>query len=88
MDGGFQVLYIEDDTLVYQRDASKEIILVVARRGTHSRAPGPVPVSNGAIPDGTEFEEIFTHQHVCVQNGNFPLPELPPGAQVWISRLR
>jgi alpha-glucosidase len=86
VDGGFQVLCIEDETLVYQRDSKYETILVVARRGTNSRPAGPITVSHGAIPDGTEFEEIFTHQHVSVQNGKFPLPELPPGAQLWISR--
>ena len=86
MDGGFQVLCVEDDTLVYQRDSDEEIILVVARRGTNPRTAGPVPVSHGAIPDGTEFEEIFTHRHVIVQQGNFPLPELLPGAQVWIAQ--
>jgi alpha-glucosidase len=88
MDGGFQVLFIEDDTLIFQRDADDEIILVVARRGTNPRPAGPIPISHGAIPDGTEFEEIFTHQRVSVQNGNFPLLVLSPSAQVWIARIR
>jgi alpha-glucosidase len=88
MDGGFQVLFIEDDTLVYQRDANEEIILVVARRGNITRPAGPIPVWHGAIPDGTEFEELFSHQHNSVRNGKFPLPELPPGAQVWVARIR
>jgi alpha-glucosidase len=86
MDGGFQVLWIEDDTLVYQRDSNEETILVVARRGIKTRPAGPIPVTHGAIPNKTEFEELFTHQRVNVQNGNFPLPALPPGAQVWIAR--
>ena len=86
MDGGFQVLWIEDDTLVYQRDSNEETILVVARRGIKTRPAGPIPVTPGAIPNRTEFEELFTHQRVNVQNGNFPLPALPPGAQVWIAR--
>ena len=86
MDGGFQVLWTENDTLVYQRDVNEETLLVVARRGTKTRPAGPVPVSHGAIPEGTEFEELFTSQRICVQNGNIPLPALPPGAQVWIAR--
>jgi alpha-glucosidase len=87
-EGGFQVLFTEEDTLVYQRDADEEIVLIVARRGTKTRPAGPVSVSHGAIPDGTMFEEIFTHQTVSVQNGNFPLPALSPGAQVWITQSR
>jgi alpha-glucosidase len=85
-DGGFQVLWIEDDTLVYQRDSNDETILVVARRGNQTRPAGPVPVSHGAIPNRTEFEELSSGQRICVQNGNFTLPALPPGAQVWIAR--
>jgi alpha-glucosidase len=88
VDGGFQVLFIDDDTLLYQRDAPEEIIIVVARRGSIPRPAGPIPVSHGAIPDGTEFEEIFTHQNVSVHHGKFLLPVLPPGAQVWIARDR
>ncbi len=85
-DGGFQVLWTEDDTLVYQRDADLETIIVVARRGNKTRPAGPVLISHAAIPDGTEFEELFSHQRVTVQEGNFPLPVMPPGAQVWIAR--
>ena len=85
-DGGFQVLWTEDDTLVYQRDSNEETILIVARRGTTTRSAGPIPVSHGAIPDGTEFEELFSRQRVNVQNGNFLIPAMPPGAQVWITR--
>jgi len=71
---------------VYQRDSNEETILIVARRGTTTRSAGPIPVSHGAIPDGTEFEELFSGQSVRVQSGNFPLPAIPPGAQVWIAR--
>ncbi len=86
IDGGFQVLLTENDTLIYLRDSNEETIIVVARRGASIRPAGPVPVTHGAISDGTEFEEIFTHQHTIVKNGNFILPDLPPGAQVWVSR--
>ena len=86
LDGGFQVLWIEDDTLVYQRDTDDVTVLVVARRGNTTRPAGLVPVSHGAIPEGIEFEELFSSQRICVQNGKFPLPALPPGAQVWVSR--
>jgi len=86
MDGGFQVLWTEDDTLVYQRDSEDVAVVVVARRGSTTRPAGPIPVSHGAIPEGAEFVELFTRQRICVQNGKFPLAALPPGAQVWISR--
>jgi alpha-glucosidase len=86
IDGGFQVLLVEEDTLAFQRDTDDEIIIVVARRGKETRPAGPVPVAHGGIADGIEFEELFTHQRVRVENGNLPLPALPPGAQVWRAR--
>jgi alpha-glucosidase len=87
-DGGFQVLCIEDDTLVFQRDSDDETILVVVRRGTESRPAGAIQVSRAAIPDGMQFVELFSQQQANVQNGYFPLPDMLPGAQVWVARNR
>ncbi|MFZ2096127.1 MAG: alpha-amylase family glycosyl hydrolase [Anaerolineales bacterium] len=86
VDGGFQVLLVEDDTFVYQRDSDEETILVIARRGSQRRPAGLIPVWHGAIRDGTEFSELFTGQHSRVKAGKLPLPEIPPGGQVWIAR--
>ncbi|HSB67507.1 MAG TPA: alpha-amylase family glycosyl hydrolase [Anaerolineales bacterium] len=86
IDGGFQVLWVEADTLVFQRDTENQVVLVAAQRGTSTRPAGPIPVSHAAIPDGTQFAELFTGNHATVQEGYFPLPALAPGAQIWISR--
>jgi hypothetical protein len=77
---------VEENAFMFQRDAEGEIILVAFQRGSQTRPAGLIPVAHGAIPNGVEFEELFTHKRVQVQNGNFPLPEVPPGAQVWIAR--
>jgi alpha-glucosidase len=87
IDGGFQILFIDPDTLIYQRDIDAEIVLVVASRGEQTRPPGLIPVSHGAIPDGVEFEELFTHQRISITNGFFPLPAMSQGAQVWVARI-
>jgi alpha-glucosidase len=85
VDGGFQVLFFDEDTLVYQRDSDKEIILIIAYRNEQTRPASLVPVALAAIPDGITFEELFTHQRVSVSNGFFPLPAMSQGAQVWIA---
>ncbi len=87
-DGGFQVVCTEEDTLVFQRDADDETVLVVARRGNESRPAGAIQVSHAAIPDGCQFTELFSQQRATVQNGCFPLPAVSPGAQVWIAHNR
>jgi glycosidase len=86
IDGGFQVLLEEQDTFIYQRDTVEEIILVVAHRGEKARPAGEVSILHAAIPDGVEFDELFTHQRVMVNNGIFPLPSVSQGAQVWVAR--
>jgi alpha-glucosidase len=86
IEGGFQVLLAEEDTLVYQRDDQAQIILVVAQRSAHKRPPFALPVAHGAIPDGMEFEEFFSHQRARVENGQLPLPCIDPGAQIWINQ--
>lgn len=86
VDGGFQVLLVEEHTLIYQRDSDEQLILVIARRGTQTRSPGSIQVWHAAIPDGIEFTELFTQQHSRVQDGKLPLPAIPPGGQVWTAR--
>jgi alpha-glucosidase len=87
-EGGFQVIYCDDDSLLFQRDALDETVLVAARRGADTRPAGPIPVSHAAIPDGIRFTELFSRQQAIVENGFFPLPALPPGAQVWVARFK
>jgi alpha-glucosidase len=85
IDGGFQVLLEEQDTFIFQRDTEEEIILVVAHRGDQARPAGEVSILHAAIPDGAEFEELFTQRRVKVNNGCFPLPPVSQGAQVWVA---
>ncbi len=85
-EGGFQVLAVEQDSLVFQRDAEGQTILVVAQRGENERPSGAIPVAQGGIPDGMLFVELFTRQHALVERGMILLPALSQGAQVWISQ--
>jgi alpha-glucosidase len=85
-DGGFQILLVEDDTLIYQRDSDEEIILVIARRGKDPRRPKPIPVWHGAVRDGIEFSELFSGQRSQVKDGMLAMPEIYPGGQIWIAQ--
>jgi alpha-glucosidase len=85
IDGGFQVLLSEADTFAYQRDSDHDRIVVVAHRGATSRSAAPLPVAQGAIPNGTEFVEVISGTRSVVENGHLPLPEMTAGVLVWRS---
>lgn len=85
--GGFQVLSVEEETIAYLRDADQEQILVVGHRGPAIRPAQPLYVAHGAIPDGTEFMELFSGSRATVAAGYLPLPSLPAGITIWRTRL-
>ncbi|NTU63435.1 MAG: maltodextrin glucosidase, partial [Chloroflexi bacterium] len=85
IDGGFQVLQIEEDTFAYLRDSDRESIIVVAHRGSADRSAGPLPVAHGAIADGTEFVELISGVRATVENGQLLLPDMPAGVLIWQS---
>ncbi len=85
IDGGFQVLLADPDTLAFQRDSKSQTVLILAQRGEEKRAAFPLSVAGGGIPDGMEFRELFGGWTARVENGFLTIPELPPGAQVWVS---
>ncbi|HEX9092036.1 MAG TPA: alpha-amylase family glycosyl hydrolase, partial [Anaerolineales bacterium] len=85
IEGGFQVLLVEPDTLVFQRDTEDEIVIVVAHRAEQAHPAAAIPVTHDGIPDGVEFEELFTQARTRVTSGHLPIPGLTQGAQVWIA---
>jgi alpha-glucosidase len=85
IEGGFQVLLIEDDTFAYLRDSDQDRIVVVAQRGSTTRSASPLPVAHGAIPDGTEFVEVISGARATIVNGHLSLPEMSAGVLVWRS---
>lgn len=85
IEGGFQVLSADDNTLAFLRDTDEEQILVIGNRGPNDCPSRGVSVREGAIPDGTQFQEIFTAQTLLVQDGHLSMPVLPPGVQIWQS---
>ena len=85
IEGGFQVLSVEENVIAFLRDTDDEQIIVVGNRGPESRSPGPLPVAHGAVPDAAEFIEFFGGAKSVVTDGQLPLPALPAGVTVWIS---
>jgi alpha-glucosidase len=85
IDGGFQILSCEENTLAYLRDTADEQILVIGNRGPEELSAKPLFVRDGGIPDGKQFHEVFTGQQLSVEEGHLPIAGIPKGVQVWRS---
>jgi len=85
IDGGFQVLLVEENVLAYLRDSDEEQIIVIGNRGAAEYPASALPIQLGAISDGTAFQELFSGQTSTVVNGSLPLPSLLTGVQIWRS---
>jgi alpha-glucosidase len=85
IEGGFQVLLVEENSLAYLRDAEMDQIIVNGSRDSATRKQGLLPVVNGGIPDGKIFKELFTGKKAIVNDGCLPVPELEKGVQIWRS---
>jgi alpha-glucosidase len=81
IEGGFQVLEIEENSLAYLRDSEEEQIIVIGSRTM--RPHSPLRVDQGGIQDGAIFSEIFSGQTCQVVNGRLPVPTLQTGVQIW-----
>jgi alpha-glucosidase len=86
IEGGFQLLWVEEDSLAFLRDSEKEHLIVAANRGPTDRTEIDLPVAHGAIPNGMEFKEFFSGKTSRVENGHLAISSLPVGAQVWITK--
>ncbi len=81
--GGFQMLYGDEDTIAFLRDAEDEQLVVVGYRGEQERSAGSLPVAHGAIADGTHCRELLTGVEAVVQDGHLPLPAMLQGPAIW-----
>lgn len=80
--GGYQLLYAAGDTLAYQREASEERLIIIARRADDGLAA--LPVRHAGLADGVYLHELISGTRAKVEAGQLPLDKLPPiGAQIW-----
>jgi alpha-glucosidase len=81
--GGFQVLEVAEDSLVFLRDTDDEQVVVVVARGPQARPGDPIAVAHGAVANGTVFREVLTGADATVRDGHLPVPSIAPGVVIW-----
>lgn len=83
IDGGFQVVLVEENTLGYVRSHAQEILLVLGNRSEQVRPAGEIDLALAGVVDGTVFTPLWGDAPATVQHGKLPIPALPCGVQVW-----
>lgn len=83
--GAFQVLYWDDDLLLFQRVLGEERVLVSANRN-----PDPIPARSLNLPQagfaqGTRFAGAFRGGFANGGPDALDLPELAQGGEIWLS---
>jgi alpha-glucosidase len=86
--GGFQMLYAQDDLLVYQRQSAEQRIIVVAYRGTETLAETLLPIRHAGVPDGALFTDQLTGATFTVEQGNILLRALDASSVLLLERQK
>jgi len=85
-EGAFQILYGDQNLLLYQRVLGDEHILVSANRSQQIVPPFELNLPEAAFPDLGAFEGFFSGAKASAQGSWLRLPELPPGAEIWLQK--
>ena len=86
IDGGFQVLLVDENVIAFLRDTDNSQVIVICNRGDKTYPSGHLLVEHGAIPDGCIFTEYLSGQVSTVLDGALPILTLGPGVQIWVSQ--
>lgn len=82
--GGFQMLYAEDNTIAYQRERPGERLIVVARRGADGLAA--LPLTGAGLGPEARFRELLSGKEATLSDERLSLDGLPDtGVQIWYS---
>lgn len=78
--GGFQLLIVEPETVVYQRESRDDRVIVIAYRAEEPRQADAIPVGHGGIADGIRFVDVLSGDAFIVRDGSLWLPQISQGA--------
>jgi len=82
-EGSFQVLFWDDDLLVFQRLLGEKRVVVTASR--IDQPNGFVLKSTLINPNGLEhLKSLFGEARLVLQPGEMKLPAMPRGGQIWL----
>jgi len=85
-EGAFQVLYGDNDMLLYQRVLGDEHILVSANRSPDALPARTFDLPQAAFPAYATFAGFLGGKFARAKSNLLELPELPTGAEIWLQK--
>jgi len=85
-EGAFQILFGDEDMLLYQRLLGNEHIVVSANRSQRVIPARELNLPEAAFTAPSTFEGFFSGLKAYAQGSHLALPELPSGAEIWLQK--
>ena len=83
-EGGFQLLYAQDDLIVFQRQSLQEQMIIAVYRGEDGMSATAIDMIQANIADGTHLTDLLTNTTLTVENGNLVLEDLSHGQALFL----
>ncbi len=77
--GGFQWLYAAEDVICYQRQSTRQRLVIVGYRGDSPLQHTAIPVWHAGLPEGLKLTDLLTGQTVRVTDGTIEMTRVPSG---------
>jgi len=83
-EGAFQILFGDDDTLIFQRVLGKERVLVCANRSAEAAPARELALPQAGFAAEERFRGVLSGGQARAQNGVLRLPVMEQGAEIWV----
>ncbi|MFZ3071084.1 MAG: alpha-amylase family glycosyl hydrolase [Anaerolineaceae bacterium] len=84
-EGSFQVLYWDDDLLLYQRMLGEERVLVSVNRNPQVTPARSLLLPQAGFTQAKRFAGLFSGKDALVSVGQLYLPDQPKGGEIWLA---
>lgn len=84
-EGSFQVLYFNEDVLVFQRYLQKRHIIITANRSNKMKKCDEISFDCNHLAEKIKLNSLLQNQSAQICNNKLLLPDLTQGADIWVA---
>ncbi len=84
-EGSFQVLYFNEDVLVFQRYLQRRHIIITANRSNKMKKCDEISFDCNHLAEKIKLNSLLQNQSAQICNNKLLLPDLTQGADIWVA---